>query len=110
MLIWKSRIVGRPSLLLLGATAVSIAGAVSTAWAAPGDHVRVGDTVLTPSILTGFEYHSNAYLLEGGEGAPPVPGSAWTVNPRFAADLEGQALELHYGLGWTMKKFIDLDS
>jgi len=84
--------------------------AVSTAQASPGDHVRVGDATVTPSVQSGFEYHSNAYLLEGGDGAPPVAASDWTLTPRLAADLDNRNLELHFGLGWALKKFVDFDT
>ncbi|MFZ5475783.1 MAG: hypothetical protein ACOZNI_03315 [Myxococcota bacterium] len=79
----------------------------AVAVAAPGDHIRTGDTVITPSVATGLEFHSNAYLADGVD-QPVFPALAWTLNPRLRLDLEGEDLQLNFGAGWAMKKFIDL--
>lgn len=102
MTTWKPRSLAHRALMLGGACCGGKA-----ALAAPGDHIRAGEMVITPSVATGFEYHSNAFLLEGGESTPPVPGAAWTFTPRFASELEGNAVELYFGAGWSLKKFID---
>jgi hypothetical protein len=39
-----------------------------------------------------------------------VAASDWMLTPRLAADLDGQNTELHFGMGWDLKKFIDFDT
>jgi hypothetical protein len=76
--------------------------------AGPGDHIRTGDAIITPSLATGLEYHTNAYLADGVD-QEIFPALAWTLNPRLRLDLEGDNLQMNMGAGWGMKKFIDFD-
>lgn len=86
---------------LLGGLALAV-----PAYAAPGDHIRAGDAVITPSVMTGFEYHSNAYL-EDGYRDPIVGAPAWVFNPRAKVDLARPDWKFELGAGYTAKVFID---
>lgn len=76
------------------------------ALAAPGDHIRAGDAVITPSVMTGVEHHTNVYLADGRDSLE-YPGTAWLLHPRLALDLEGADLEMTMGAGWAMRKYLD---
>lgn len=74
--------------------------------AEPGDHVRIGDATLTPSVMTGVEYHSNVYLEDGYRDA--VTGApAWLLNPRAKVDLDRPDWKFELGAGYTLKLFFD---
>ena len=98
---WKSR--GIATVLLC------TGGWVTSADAAPGDHIRVGDAVITPSLSSGFEYHSNIYLADGSGSSTAVPGFSWGIAPRFDLDLDGPDVQMNMNFGWTPKFFIDPD-
>ena len=83
----------------------------ATAAAAPGDHIRLGDAVLTPSVMTGIEAHSNLYLADGGPQTPEVTAMAWVLRPRLGLELDGRQVKFELGAGYGLKKFVDwLDS
>ncbi len=88
---------------------VLVAFSVRPALAGPGDHVHIGDALITPSIGTGFEYHTNAYLADGGQGQPEIPAAAWTLRPRVSVNFKGRQVLWDLGAGYQLKKFIDLD-
>ncbi len=94
---WSGTVVGVVGLLL-----------ASEAKAAPGDHIRAGDAVITPSVMTGVEYHSNIYLADGSE-QNVFGGAAWILKPELAIALEGKKVQLDFGVGWGIKKFLDFD-
>ena len=79
------------------------------ALAGPGEHIHAGDATITPSISTGLEYHTNAYLADGGQGQPEIPAMAWTLKPRVAMNYKGRQILWDLGVGYQLKKFIDLD-
>ncbi len=81
---------------------------VSPAWAAPGDHIRAGEATITPSVMTGLEFHSNVYLADGGTGAPEIPALAWVLKPRLKLSLDGRSAKLGFDAGYGLKKYIDL--
>ncbi len=87
--------------------ALVVVGLAPAAVAAPGDHVRVGDGgVLTPSVMTGFEYHSNIYLADGRD--QPVFGAlSWVLRPELELAFDGEKVKLDFGAGWGLKKFFD---
>lgn len=89
----------------VGLAALVLAGDAS---AAPGDHIRAGDAVITPSVMTGFEYHSNIFLADGTEQGV-FGGAAWVLKPEVAITLEGKKVQLDFGVGWGIKKFLDFD-
>lgn len=79
----------------------------ATAAAAPGDHIRLGDAVLTPSVMTGIEAHSNLYLADGGPQTPEVTAMAWVLRPRLGLELDGRQVKFELGAGYGLKKFVD---
>ncbi len=93
-----------------GMRAVGVLGlafAASTAVAAPGDHLRLGDAVITPSVMTGMEYHSNVYLADGRDQA--INGAlAWVLNPGLSLELKGKKLSVSLGMAWNIRKYLDL--
>ncbi|MEZ4321404.1 MAG: outer membrane beta-barrel protein [Myxococcota bacterium] len=63
--------------------------------AAPGDHLRAGDAVITPDLKLGFQYRSNAFRAESnpqGTGALQiVPGVAVTLDtPQISFGLDAR--------------------
>ena len=79
----------------------------SSAIAGPGDHIHLGDVVLTPSVEVGSTYHSNIYLSDGSEGAPEVAAPAVQVQPRLRLSLPKKDFQLDWELGYHLKTFID---
>ncbi len=77
------------------------------AMAAPGDHVRVGDATITPSVMTGLEYHTNVYL-EDGYRDPVVGAPSWVLSPRIKIDLDRPDWKFEAGGGYALKVFIDV--
>jgi len=95
--------------LALANIVTAIALASAPAAAAPGDHIRVGDTTITPSVMSGLEFHSNVYLADGGTGAPEVPALAWVLKPRLKLDLDAKQAKVGFELGYSVKKFFDVN-
>lgn len=77
--------------------------------AAPGDHIRAGEAIITPSVMTGLEYRSNTYRSDGSADSPEVPSMSWALKPGLRVDLDGRSVILDLGVGWGLRKFIDLD-
>ena len=100
MLRWTTRGCAGALLVML-----ALAG-VSGAHAAPGDHIRAGDAEIIPSVMTGFEAHSNVYLSDGNDQAE-YPGLAWVIKPSVGVKLENDKVQLDAGVGWAGKKYID---
>jgi hypothetical protein len=86
--------------------AIGLLALVPAAQAAPGDHIRAGDAIITPSVMTGLEYHSNVYL-EDGYREPIVGAPAWVVSPRAKVDLDRPDWKFEFGAGYTLKIFFD---
>lgn len=79
------------------------------AMAAPGDHIRAGDAVITPSVATGLEYHSNLYLTDDKSSqSASQGGAAWRLSPRLALELEGSDLQVNMGAGWGLRRVFDV--
>lgn len=85
---------------------IALSGGLPSAYAAPGDHVRAGEWVITPSVATGFEYHSNIYLADGYDN-PVVGAPSWEFDPRIEAALDQPDNHVELGAGYHLKKFID---
>ena len=83
------------------------AGFSPFALAAPGDHIRAGDSVITPSVMTGIESHSNLYLADGGPQSPEVSALAWVLRPNLQVDTAGAVAWFNLGAGYGLKQFID---
>jgi len=89
--------------------ALAAVGLAPTAVAAPGDHIRVGDSaVLTPSVMTGLEYNSNVYLADGRD-QDVFGGASWVLKPEVELAFKGNKLQLDFGVGWNLKKFLDFE-
>ncbi len=82
-------------------------GASASAYAAPGDHIRVGDVTITPSVMTGIEAHSNLYLADGSDQSPEISAMAWVLKPRLELAAAGRVAKFELGAGYGLKKFID---
>jgi hypothetical protein len=79
------------------------AGATSAdALAGPGDHIRAGDAVLTPSIDIGGEYRTNLYRSE----ADPTAGANVLVSPGLDFKVGGEDHEFTFGGVWELRKFL----
>ena len=89
-----------------GQCALVVLLAASPASAAPGEHIRVGGGELAPSVATGVEYHTNAFLADGVINQT-TPGLSWRTQPRLSADFASESNELHLGTGWNFKKYVD---
>ncbi len=76
--------------------------------AAPGDHVRLGNAVLTPSVMSGFEYHSNIYLADGND-QEEHGAMSWVLSPDLELELKNDKLQLDFGAAWGIKKYIDFN-
>lgn len=74
--------------------------------AAPGDHIRSGEWVITPSLATGFEYHSNIYLADGIDN-PVVGAPSWEFDPRIELAYDVPDHHFETSAGYHLKKFID---
>jgi hypothetical protein len=106
--VWVLRVPVGAALVLLAPAAGLLLPRVASA--EPGDHVRVGEATITPSVQTGFEFHTNTYKADGGDGAPEIPSLAWTFKPRVQLDLTNRIAKVDLGAGYGLKKFIDLDT
>lgn len=84
-----------------------VAGYSPATFAAPGDHIRVGETVLTPSVMTGLTATSNLYLADGGAQSPEVSALAWVLQPNLKIDTKTRVVIFNLGAGYGLKKFID---
>ncbi len=80
--------------------------AASPAVAAPGEHIQVAGGEIVPSVTTGVEYHTNAFLADGVINQT-TPGLSWRTNPRLSAEFTSPSNELHLGTGWHFNKYVD---
>ncbi len=81
---------------------VATLGLSGSAYAQPGDHVRIGDAELTPSLILGTHYRSNIYLFESDERS----GVALLLSPEAELTLEGEEVELDLGAGYHLRKYL----
>lgn len=73
-------------------------------WAAPGEHIRTGDAVITPHVSLGVEYYTNPYHAEA-----TGPGSSATglnVSPGLDIRLGGDDVDFDFGGLYDLRKFI----
>jgi len=90
--------------------AAALVGFALPAFAAPGDHIRTGDTTITPSVMTGVEAHSNLYLSDGGAKAPEIGALAWVLKPKLGIDVKARSVLFSFGAGYELKKFVDFST
>jgi hypothetical protein len=86
--------------------ALGSAFASGAAAAGPGDHIRVGNTVVTPSVSASLFWRSNPYLSDGSDGEEVRSGAGLTLRP--ALDLKSKNSNYDFSLGssYTGKKYI----
>lgn len=89
------------------ATALAALLVAGSAHAAPGDHVRLGQAVLTPEVSVDVGFDSNVYLSDGVETAP-VAAPGLIVEPRLTLGLDKDAARLDLDVGYRLKKLLDL--
>jgi hypothetical protein len=70
--------------------------------------VRLGDAVLSPSLYTGLQGHTNAYLASGSAQEAEIPALAFLLQPKLKLELKGDQARLDAGVGYRLKKFIDV--
>lgn len=83
------------------AIAWALCAAGGTAWAAPGDHIRVGDVEVVPDIDLGAEYRTNVYRSETGR----IPSGNLRFAPGLTATAAGDDHEFRFGGEWELRKF-----
>jgi hypothetical protein len=83
----------------------------ATASGAAGDHVRLGNAELVPSLELGVQYRSNVYLVEGvaSGGSPETSGAFFRIQPSAELTLKSSDLILGTGFSWTGKKYFNPD-
>ena len=81
--------------------ACAVLGVSSLALADPGDHIRIGDATITPSLDVGLEYRTNPLRLE----ANSIPGVNMRIAPRVEMTLESQEVDIRIGGDYQLIKF-----
>ncbi len=72
--------------------------------AAPGEHIRTGDAVITPHVSLGLEYYTNPYHSEA-----TGPGSSATglnLSPGLDIRLGGEDVDFDFGGLYDLRKFV----
>lgn len=85
----------------LAATSFMGIGLCAVAHAEPGDHIRIGDATITPSLDLGLEYRTNPLLLE----ANPKDGVNMRIAPRIEVSLETTEVDLRMGGDYQLIKY-----
>jgi hypothetical protein len=80
----------------------AFASLVSTAHAAPGDHIRAGDAEIVPSVQAGAEYRTNLYRTE----TDPVGGGSLLVAPGVAVTAGSDDHSFQMGGQWELRKML----
>lgn len=89
----------------LGLTLIAgLALASATAHAKPGDHIRLGKTVITPSLTLGFQWRSNAFRAQ----AEPQAAGNLSIRPQLAAVLDTPDVTFALDAAYTARKFVFL--
>lgn len=78
----------------------------SAAFAAPGDHIRAGDTTITPDVDLGFEYATNVYRAE----ADPTPGANLRVSPGLTIGVDSPNNSFDLSGEWRIRQFLFVGS
>lgn len=83
--------------------------ALPPAYAGPGDHIRIGDAEIIPSVRTAFDYHSNVYQGNGSasEENDIVAAPFWSLRPAAEIKLEGPWVILSFAGGYGVRVYID---
>ncbi|MCO4744430.1 MAG: outer membrane beta-barrel protein [Proteobacteria bacterium] len=70
--------------------------------AAPGDHIHVGEAVLTPTLDLGLEHRTNVYRRDQRF----VAGTAFRVAPGLDLSLDGPEVFVGINGEWELRKYI----
>lgn len=89
---------------MLGLVLVSLC---PTASAAPGDHLHLGDVIVTPRLDLSLGYDSNVWLADGVL-SPAVGAPGLIVEPSFALSLARTSVQLDWSVGYQLRKLLDL--
>ncbi len=104
---WSTRTLG--SFAALG---LVLAAAPDTALAAAGDHIRVGEAEVVPSMFLGLEWQSNPYwnqyvgFVDDDDGYGGLALAPW---PEVNVNLDGPDLGLDFSLKWMPRIYLASD-
>jgi len=93
--------VRRPSGWLGGLATCLVACLPALSQAAPGDHIRAGEAVVTPSVELGIEHHTNAYRAESNVRG----GTDVLLTPSVEIAAEGGDVEFSLEGAWELRKY-----
>ena len=101
--------------LLLGCPLGILGGAVGEAHAEAGDHIRIGDAEVVPSIDIRGMYRTNVYLSEGQtttadgatRGAKEQSGTSLRIHPGVTIGLESDSTTLDFNLDYQAVNYIE---
>jgi hypothetical protein len=103
------------TLTMLGCTFgfSSLCGSVARADA--GDHIRIGEAEVVPSVELRAVRRSNLYLSEGSAtdadgvqvGAQEQSGTALSLRPSVTVALDGEVTSLHFNLDYQAVKYLE---
>lgn len=86
---------------MFGLTSVAPWLMALSAWAAPGDHIRVGDVELVPEVDLGAELRTNVYRDE----TTSVSAADFRIAPGLAASASGDDHEFRANGKWILRKY-----
>lgn len=101
--------------LIVGVPLGALCGVVDDAHAGPGDHIRIGDAEVVPSVELRGIYRTNLYLTEGESttfygvtsGSKEQSGTAVRVHPALNIGLESDATTLDFNLDYQAIKYLE---
>ncbi|TNE92006.1 MAG: hypothetical protein EP330_03370 [Deltaproteobacteria bacterium] len=70
--------------------------------AEPGDHIRLGEAVITPTLDLGIEHRTNAFQRD----TRAIAGTALRVAPGLELALDGPEVAATFGGEWEIRKYI----
>jgi len=94
----------RQAAVNLGARATLVAAGAScaaAAFAAPGDHIRAGAAVITPSLDVGLEYATNPLQVQ----ADAVGGADFLLSPKVEVLVDTSELAVRVGGEYQLRKY-----
>ena len=75
----------------------------TSASAGPGDQIRAGDAVVSPTLDVATSYRTNVYRHEEA----PTPGTAIVIRPGVQIELEGDSVKVEADAGYYLRKYTD---
>lgn len=78
----------------------------SLAHAAPGDHIRAGDTTIIPDVDLGVEYATNVYRSE----VDATPGANLRVSPGLTVGVDSPNNSFDLSGEWRIRQFLFVGS